>query len=295
MVKDRPGALPYALAVATIVVWSSTFIATKVLLSAFTPMEVLFYRFFLAWVFMFALYPRVHRPESAKSELLIALAGVAGGSLYFIAENVALSLSLASNVSLLVSTAPILTAVLAARFVPGERLERRFALGALVAFAGAILVILNGKFVLRLNPAGDILALSSSLSWAVYCVIIRRLKTSQNEFYVTRKIFFYTLVTALPALALSPLRMDFSPLRDPTMVICLAFLTLFASCAAYLSWNRVIRAFGPTKANAFIYFIPLLTLIESAIFIGEPLTPFALAGGLLIFAGVWVGSRAKKQ
>jgi drug/metabolite transporter (DMT)-like permease len=52
---------------------------------------------------------------------------------------------------------------------------------------------------------------------------------------------------------------------------------------------------GATKANNFIYFIPLLTLVESAILIAEPLTPFAIGGAALIFLGVYVTSRKPKH
>lgn len=286
----------YILALLTVVVWSSTFISTKVLLGAFAPLEILVYRFALAWLFMFFLHPRFHAPESLRSEAGIFLAGLTGGSIYFVAENYALKFSLASNVSLLVSTAPILTAVAARFLLKGERISGKTIGGALVAFAGAALVILNGKFVLKLNPIGDALALSSALSWALYSIIIKKTASRYPSFYITRKIFFYTLLTVAPVLILSPPRLDFSPLLDPKMAANLLFLTLFASCGAYVAWNGVIRALGPTRANNFIYFIPLLTLVESAVLLGEPLTPFALAGAALIIGGVYLtGRKGKKE
>jgi drug/metabolite transporter (DMT)-like permease len=284
----------YILAALTIVIWSSTFISTKILLGAFTPVEILVYRFALAYILMFIVYPHVHKPESLKTELLLLLAGVTGGSVYFLGENYALEFSLASNVSLLVSTAPILTAIAAHFFLKGERLNRNAILGAIVAFAGAALVILNGKFVLKLNPLGDALALASALSWAIYSIVIKNLKSKYSTYYITRKIFFYTLLTILPVLALSPVRLDFRPLLDWKMSVNLLFLTLFASCGAYVVWNKVIWALGATKANNFIYFIPLLTLAESSVLLGEPLTAFALVGAALIFTGVYVTSRPEK-
>jgi len=281
----------YVLALLVILVWSSTFIATKVLLKTFTPIEILVYRFALAYLFMFVVYPRVHRPESLRIELQTALAGIAGGSLYFLAENYALRFSLASNVSLLVSTAPILTSICAHFLLKDEALNRKVVIGGLIALAGAGLVICNGKFVLKLNPLGDILAVASALSWAFYSVLIRKIDSRYPPYYLTRKIFFYTLVTIAPVLLFSPIRLDFSPLLDWKISANLLFLTLFASCGAYVIWNRVIKEFGATRANNFIYFIPLITLIEAAALIGEPITPFALAGAGLIFAGVYVTSR----
>lgn len=286
--------LYYILAIATIVIWSSTFISTKILLDVFSPVEILVYRFALAYLLMFAVYPHVHRPESLKTELKLFLAGLTGGTLYFVAENYALRFSLASNVSLLVSTAPILTAIAAHIFLKNEKITRNIIIGCAVAFAGVALVIFNGKFILKLNPLGDFLAVMSAVSWAAYSVIIKKLDTKYSTYYITRKIFFYTLLTVIPVMFLSPVGFDLRPLLDWKMALNLVFLTVFASCAAYVVWSKVIWAFGATKANNFIYFIPLLTIFESSLLLKERLTVFALAGAALIFAGVYVTSRRTK-
>jgi drug/metabolite transporter (DMT)-like permease len=291
---EKPKARYYILAILTILIWSSTFISTKVLLSVLSPVEILGYRFGFAYLLMFLVYPHVHRIESVKTEAKIALAGLMGGTLYFMAENYALKFSLASNVSLLVSTAPILTAAAAHVFLDNEKINRNIIVGGAIAFAGAGLVIFNGKFILRLNPLGDILAILSALSWAVYSIIIKKLNGKYSTFYITRKIFFYTLITVIPFMLLSPVRTDLRPLLDWKIAANLLFLTLFASCGAYVVWSKVIWAFGATKANNFIYFIPLLTMLASTIILDEPLTAFALAGASLIFAGVYITSRQKK-
>ena len=285
----------YLLAIITVIVWGSTFISTKILLTAFTPVEILVYRFLLAWLLLFIVYPHVHKPEGLKIELQLLAAGISGGSLYFLAENYALHFSLASNVSLLVSTAPIFTAIGAHFFLKDEKLSIKTIAGALIAFVGAALVVLNGKFILKLNPVGDILAIASAVSWSVYSIIIKRLHSQYSTYYITRKIFFYTILTILPVLFFSPVRFDFSPFLNWKMSLNLLFLTVFASCGAYVVWTRVIGGLGATRANNFIYFIPFLTLIESAIFLAEPLTPFAIAGAALIFLGVYITARKERH
>lgn len=283
----------FILALITIIIWSSTFISTKILLNVFSPIEILVYRFALAYLLMFIAYPHVHKIESIKTELKIFLAGLTGGTIYFVAENFALKFSLASNVSLLVSTAPILTALLAHFFLKNEKITRNIIVGCLVAFTGVALVILNGKFILKLNPLGDILAIASALSWAIYSIIIKKVNSKYSALYITRKIFFYTLLTVLPVLLISPVKLDFTPLLDWKIAANLLFLTVFASCIAYVVWSKVIWVFGATKANNFIYFIPLFTLAESSVILGEKLTSFALAGASLIFAGVYITSRKR--
>lgn len=281
----------HSLALVIVVMWSSTFVSTKVLLGSFSPIEILIIRFTVAWALMFAVYPHMHRVTDVRTELRIALAGVMGGSLYFLAENYALTFSLASNVSLLVSTAPILTAIAAHHALRDERISRFTIFGALVSFCGVALVIFNGTFVLKLNPAGDLLALASSASWAIYSITIKKLSPALPGAYVTRKIFFYTVITTLPALFFTPFRPNLTLLLSPTVALNMAFLAIVASCVAYVSWNAVIRKLGAVRANTYIYFIPLLTLVESALLLGEPITPFALLGAGLILSGVWIASK----
>lgn len=291
--------IAYFFAVLTVTVWSVTFLSTKVLLAHFTPVEILVYRFAFAYVALLAAYPKFRKPASVLEELTFALAGIFGGALYFLGENVALKYSLASSVSLLVSTAPLLTILAVRVFLPKEAERgidsRRTAGGSLLALAGVALTILNGRFNLGLNPLGDALALLSAASWALYTVVIRRLGNDLHPLYVTRKIFFYTLVSMVPVMYFSPVRLDFSAFRDFSVLGNLAFLSLIASCGAYVAWNAAINTLGATKANNIIYLIPGLTLLFSALLLGEPVTPVAAAGTVLTIGGVYLASVPRRN
>ncbi len=291
--------LAYSLAVLTVTVWSVTFLSTKVLLARFSPVEILVYRFAIAYVALLAVYPKFRKPASVREELAFFLGGAFGGALYFMGENYALRYSLASSVSLLVSTAPLLTVLAVRIFLPREaeagRDLGRTVTGSVLALAGVALTIFNGRFNLGLNPLGDALALLSAASWALYTVTVRRLGDGLHPLYVTRKIFFYTLACMVPVLFFSPVRLDFSAFRDASVLGNLAFLSLIASCGAYVAWNAAINALGATKANNIIYLIPGLTLIFSALLIGEPVTAAAVTGAALTIGGVYLASAPRKR
>ena len=160
----------------TVSVWGATFVSTKALIAAgLTPAEIFLMRFALGYLCILPLAPRRLRAENRRDEAAFAAAGVCGGSLYFLLENVALEYAPASNVSLLVCTAPVWTALAAGRADRGERMTRRQAAGAALAAAGMALVVLNGRFVLHISPAGDLLALAAALSWMGYSLVIKRL------------------------------------------------------------------------------------------------------------------------
>ena len=156
------------LALIKVVIWSTTFISSKILLNTFTPLEVMFYRFIIAYFLLLIIHPKFHKIDSLKEEFMFLLSGITGGSLYFLTENSAVKISQVSNVGLIVATAPIITALLAHFFTKGEKLNRNLFIGFLIAISGVFLVMFNGNFMLKLNPAGDILALCAALSWSVY-------------------------------------------------------------------------------------------------------------------------------
>ena len=158
----------HAAALFTVAVWGATFVSTKVLIAhSLTPAEIFLLRFALAYVCIWPLSKGRLRADGWRDEALLAAAGVTGGSLYFLTENMALEYAPASNVSLIVCTAPVWTALLLSLVYRGERMTRRQIGGSALAFAGMVLVVLNGRFVLHLSPKGDLLALSAALLWMV--------------------------------------------------------------------------------------------------------------------------------
>lgn len=280
----------YCVAIGVILVWSTTFVSTKVLLNSLTPVEIMFYRYVLAYFVLLVAYPKFHRPSGAREELLFAAAGFFGGTMYFLTENYALKYSLASNVGLLLATSPMLTALAAHFFSGNERVTRNLWLGFAVAISGVFLVIFNGHFVLKLSPLGDFLAVAAALSWAFYSVLIKKIGGRYNGVYITRKVFFYSLVTMLPTLFLTDFRWDITVLWDARIIANLMFLGILASSVCFLLWSKVIWLLGPVTVNNFIYLVPFFTMLASSIILGEPITACAVAGGLLILCGVYLSN-----
>ena len=193
----------------TVTVWGATFVSTKVLIAnSLTPAEIFLLRFAMAYVCILPFARGRMWAANLRDELLLAAAGLSGGSLYFLTENMALEYAPASNVSLIVCTAPVWTAVVMSLFYRGERMSRRQIAGSALAFAGMVLVVLNGHFVLRLSPRGDMLALSAAMLWMVYSLVIKRLGGRYPAIFITRKVFFYGLVTILPVFAFRPFGAD---------------------------------------------------------------------------------------
>lgn len=133
------------------------------------------YCYIVSCLLYFCILTIAHRrlwANCVKDEFLLFLSGLCGGSLYFIAENTALGITLASNVSLLICTAPIITTVLSHLFYK-ESLRKGLLYGSLVALFGVGLVVFNGSVLLKVNPLGDFLTLVAATMWAFYCLILK--------------------------------------------------------------------------------------------------------------------------
>ena len=276
------------LALITVVIWATTFISSKILLNTFTPLEVMFYRFVIAYFLLLLIHPKFHKIDSLKEEAMFLLSGITGGSLYFLTENSAVKISQASNVGLIVATAPIITALLAHFFTKGEKLNKNLICGFLIAISGVFLVMFNGNFMLKLNPAGDILALCAALSWSIYSITTKKLGNKYNYLYLTRKIFFYALLTMIPFLFTSEFTFDVSKLLTFKVISNILFLGIVASSICYVMWNFTVDQLGVVKTNNYIYLIPAITLMLSVLILHEKITLYSSLGALLIFLGVYV-------
>lgn len=282
----------HLMAIVTVAIWGTTFVSTKILIQhGLTPSEIFFYRFALAYLCMWSISYKKLFANNIKDELLLLLAGLCGGTIYFITENTALGITLASNVSLIVCTSPILTTFLSFLFKRKELFTRHLLYGSLMALLGVGLVVFNGSFILKINPLGDILSLTAALMWAFYCLILKQLDSHYSIVFITRKVFFYGVLTILPMFLFRPIHWDNALVRQPIVFGNLLFLGIVASMLCFIAWNACVKELGAVKSTNYIYIVPLVTLLTSAVIIDEKITWIAIAGCILILCGVYLAER----
>ena len=282
----------HLIAIATVAIWGTTFVSTKILIQhGLTPSEIFFYRFVLAYICMGSISRKKLFANRIKDELLLFLAGLCGGTIYFLTENTALGITLASNVSLIVCTSPILTTFLSYLFKRKEPFTRHLLYGSFMALIGVGLVVFNGSFILKINPLGDFLSLTAALMWAFYCLILKQLDSRYSTVFITRKVFFYGIMTTLPVFLFRPLHWDTSLMLQPVVWGNLLFLGIIASMLCFISWNACVKELGAVQSTNYIYIVPLVTLLTSAIIIDEKITVIALSGCFLILCGVYLAER----
>lgn len=276
--------------------WGISFISTRLLLDyGFHPIEIYIYRFILAYIAMLAISHKRILSNSWKDEGLFVMLGLLGGSMYFIAENVALEYTYVSNVSLITSLSPLLTVLLASALYKSNRPGKEILIGSSLAFIGVGFVIFNSSFSLSIKPLGDILALLAALSFAAYSILIKKLNALYDAFFITRKVFFYGVITAIPALLVEPEVTSPSELFHVVPMVNFLFLGLGCSLFAFLMWSLAVGKIGAITASNYMYFQPVVTLVFSYIILNEKITLIGYIGCALILIGVWLSDYLERR
>lgn len=297
----------YTIAAFVILVWGVTFVSTRSLLLDFSSLEILVLRFAVAWLVLvgIGLVDRsAKRRFSFRDELLFAAMGLTGVTAYQFLENCAIYYTNASNVAIMVSFGPIVTAAMARMLTSDKTLSVRLVVGSLIAVCGVAMVSMNGLGEFHLRPLGDAMALAAMVSWGLYSVMVGKVNDKgYSPTTVIRKSFFWALVMMLPFVlwgmteeGVYALDGSFSVTIDAEVNaerfgralnwVNLGFLGVLASAACFVLWNHACKTLGVVRTTIGLYLTPVVGVVFAVIFLGESLTTASIVGGLVIVAGV---------
>ena len=274
--------------------FGGTFIAGRLIANEIPAAPAALLRFSIASVCLLGLlYWQEQRfpVPSAKQcfgLVCLGLTGVLGYNLLFLK---ALQTVEAGHTATLVSSNPVLIALLSALFL-GERITRLKALGICLSVFGAMVVATKGDLqTLAHFSAGDRAVIGSGCCWALYSVIGRQmLKTLSPLTSVA-----YSAVAG--ALMLGVFTLCY---QEPWMISSLSiqtwlgilYLALPGTVIAFWFYYQGIESLGVIKAGIFTNLIPVSTLILSVPILGEVPSLSMLGGTFLVFCGVYLVNRA---
>ena len=288
----------HLIAFLVVAIWGSTFVFTKLLLQqGLSPAQIFTLRFMIAYVLMVTGSLMAGRrfklfSDSWRDEFLMLLLGVTGGSVYFLTENASMLFTTATNTSLIVCTCPLFAMLLVAiTYRHTEHITTMQATGSLIACLGMAVVVLNGHFVLHLSPLGDLLAFGACLCWAFYSLLMKSALQRYNTLFITRKVFFYGLVTIIPYYIIKPGFPTMEVILSHDVLWNLLFLSVVASMLCYIMWNWVIGKLGAVVATNWVYFNPITTILFAWWLLHERITIWFLLGSLLIIVGMMLSDR----
>jgi len=284
----------YMLAIITISIWSSTFIVSKVLLEQLTPVQILVGRSIIAIMTLSIIYPKFKSKSKLQlKEELYFLAIGAGLGFYFFFENSALKHTYSSNVSLIVSTIPLITGLLSVVVFKKKFFNLKSILGFIFAYTGVGFIILNGRTLAGIEPIGDFFALVAAFMFSFYTILMHKVQKNYHIIALTRKVFVYNLIVLL---ILALVTKEAVMIKDikVNLVGSLLYLGIVASSFAFIFWNKAIELIGSVKTNQFIYLIPVVTTIFSYFILGEVVTYIKVLGAVLILSGLYLSEKSQE-
>jgi len=296
----------WIIAAIVIVVWGMTFASTRVLLVDFSALEILVVRFALAWMTLALLSAFRPRPGARgwRDELLCAAMGFTGVFAYQFLENCAIYYTNASNVAILVSFGPIVTASMARAFTRDRSLTLTMVVGSLVAVCGVALVSMNGAVNFHLRPLGDAMALVAMFSWGAYSLLLDRANARGiPPLTAIRKAFFWSLAMMLPVVWWGATDAGYYALDGSFSVTTdwaangerfarvgnlahLVFLGVLASATCFALWSAACKRLGMVRTTIGLYLTPVVGVLFAALFLDERLTGMSAIGGGMILLGV---------
>jgi drug/metabolite transporter (DMT)-like permease len=225
---------------------------------------------------------------TAGDRVRVGLMGVVGFALAFAFGNWGLAHSTASNAALLITVEPTTLLVLSPLLL-GERLSRRETLGAVLTLLGAVVVVVNGipGLTRSLMPhwRGDLLLILSGVAYAAYSLLGRGVLTRHPVATVTAHSVVWGAVSIAP-LALYEWHLGPPPSWTATAIAGTVYLGVVITAIGYAVWNWCLERVGAARVAAFVNLQPLAGALLGVWWLREPLTPFLVAGGVLIVLGL---------
>ena len=288
---ERRKRLAVGAAVATtVVLWGSAFVAIRVALRGYGPIELAAGRYVVASV-LFGVVMVVMRPKVPRRTHLprIVVLGVTGFALYNFALNIGEQTINAGAAALIVTIVPLFTALLAVVFL-GEAVRSQLVLGLLISFGGSALIALGEGGGVRFE-SGALFLLVAAISLASYFVLQKPLLGELRGIEVTAYAVWAGTVLMLPGTLGAADQLTTAPAEATLSMI---YLGVFPGALAYVTWAYALAHRPAAQLAQYLYGAPVVSAVLGFVLINETLPLLALIGGALTLAGVIVGQWPEK-
>lgn len=277
----------WILMVLCILFWAGNYVFGKFVITEITPICLTFTRWFFASIILVIIANYVERPKwrdvlkQWPAMIGLALFGIVGyNSLLYSA----LEFTSPTNASLVNSFNPGLIAVVSAVYLR-EKISKIQSLGIVISLIGVFVILTSGNlfhiFVAEYNM-GDLLMILAIITWTIYSMISKKLKTVPPITATAVSGIFAAIIMAPFALYQGLNLGNLSNLA----ITGIAYIIIFPSICSFIFWNIGVRELGASKAGVFLNLNPVFTAIISWT-LGQYITSVQVAGGLLVFLGVF--------
>ncbi len=207
---------------------------------------------------------------------------------------VGLEMTTAVHATLLVTTIPVFT-YLGAVLLGKETLGKRRAAGILLAFLGVVVLVGVGSLEGGMRQViGDVLIAINSLSFGLFLVLSKPAAARIGPLALSTGLLTVAAVVFVPIGLLTGLPAQLAATPTSTLWV-LAFIVLGPTAAVYVLNARALRSVPASTVAVFIYLQPILAASTAALILGEELSWRIVPAAVLVFAGVWLVARRKRE
>ena len=271
-------------AMTTILCWSIAYVLTRLALQYFTAFSLGFLRYIIASAALVVVAAASKMKFPRKQDLpKFILAGILGFFLYVIAYNQGQKSVTASTASVVISTVPVITALLA-RVMYKEKMGRLQWLAIAIEFAGVgVLTLMDG--VLSIN-IGVIWLLLAALTLSLYNLLMRKLTKTYSALQTSAfSIFFGTLLLCI----FLPGSVREAAKAPAIQWVYIAILGIFSSAVAFAAWSKAFACAEKTsQVSNYMFVTPFLTSILGFFIVNEIPELSTIVGGAIILFGVFL-------
>lgn len=274
--------------IAAVCLWGSSFIGSKIAMQAFSPVFLCLLRFIIAscvLAVMALFHGRFKRP-SGKDLKYIFFSGILGISIYYAIENIAVSMTSASDASVISAAYPVITVAVGILFYHLQ--ARRFEIaGILMAVCGVLIMTVSGR---REGSSflGNMMMIFNGFLWAFYNYLTQKISHDTDNFTVTALQVLTGTVGFIPMLMLEDIRIG--PLT-PAVAGAVGFLSVLCTLAALFLYNYGLRRVSASTAASLMNLMPVAGIALSAAILHETITARHVFGTAVIIGGVLLSAQ----
>jgi len=290
----------YFLITLCVLFWSINFVIGRFIIDDITPLELAFFRWFFVFLMIAPILIIRHKnilyslKQNFKILTILSILGITAFNtlLYF-----GLATTTSTNALIINSTVPILV-LLMSYFILKQRIKLYQTTGIILSTFGVVFLILKADisniFTLEFNQ-GDILVIISSITWALYSVLIKFKPKDLNDFEYFATIVAIGFILLLPLYLYQgySIQKEVEVLKNNYLIFL--YVSIFASITSYYLWHYGIDKIGASKTAQFTHLMPIFGIILASIFLKETLENYHLLGAILIAIGIYLSLFYKKD
>jgi drug/metabolite transporter (DMT)-like permease len=268
-------------------VCGSTFLWIKLALREVNPFMLVFFRVFFASIGLGVYFLFIRRKLNLRWWWVYAFIGFFNVAFPFVLISWAENHISSGLASILNSTVPIFTMVIASIFYKQDKFTLRHGIALLFGFMGVLTLSytkLEGNSDFQI--LGILAMLLAACSYSASTVFARRADqfVSPEDHSIGQVVAALVFMTPAMFITNSSVNLPSSPITW----IAFLWLGLIVSFVAAVFWFRLIYEIGPSRASMISYIFPLVGVVLGIIFLGEKINWQVLVGGLLILVGIYI-------